>query len=37
LNPNYELPGHSEMNVYNPYGNKTEESSMANKYMAIKK
>ncbi|CDW75394.1 UNKNOWN [Stylonychia lemnae] len=37
LNPTYKMPGHSEMGIQNPYGNKAEESSMASKYMGIRK
>lgn len=37
LNPNYKVPGHSEMAVQNPYGNRTDDSSMGNKYVQIKK
>lgn len=37
LNPNYVVPGHSEMAIQNPYGNRAEDSSMGNKYVQIKK
>jgi hypothetical protein len=37
LNPNYKVPGHSEMLIQNPYGNRAEDSSMGNKFVLIKK